>query len=73
MKLPFGIAPGVGITVGGRRLAVRLLQRGWGCDGDDAAGAGGLVASAASATCSGRSEVDPHPAIAAATAEAASS
>src|SRR5690242_5599748 len=71
MKLPFGIAPGVGMTAGGRRLAVGLLHWGCGWAGDEGLGLGCLVPSAASVIFSGRSEVEPHPAIATAAATAA--
>src|SRR5690349_17822516 len=78
MKLPWGTAPGADLTPPGRRLASGWLQLAPddAVDDevveDDVVVAGGLVASAASATRSGWSEVDPHPAIAAAAAATAS-
>src|ERR1700744_6394347 len=60
MKLPAGIAPGVGIAAGGRRLAVPCVQ---GTSGGEGGGAGGaLIESAASVIRSGLSELDPQPA-----------
>ena len=73
MKLPGGIAPGAGITAGGRRLAVKSPQGRVGGVGGDGLGAGACAFSAASVIRNGRSEVEPQPARAAAAPEAMSS
>src|ERR1700727_571735 len=62
MKLPAGIAPGVGIAAGGRRLAVTCVQGTSGGDGVGAGADGALIESAASVIRSGLSELDPQPA-----------
>src|ERR1700727_2919292 len=61
MKLPAGIAPGVGIAAGGRRLAVTCVQGTSGGDGVGAGADGALIESAASVIRSGLSELEPHP------------